>query len=80
MKTKAAKTILLLTAFAFFALAPFRANFLLIPISATPKVESLSQLSPQVSFDRDILPILVERCLKCHGETRQSGGLRLDVK
>jgi uncharacterized protein DUF1553/uncharacterized protein DUF1549/cytochrome c len=73
VKTKAAKTILLLTAFAFFALAPFRANFLLIPISAT-------QLSPQVSFDRDIRPIFVERCLKCHGEKTQFGGLRLDVK
>jgi hypothetical protein len=73
MKTKGAKTILLLTAFAFFALAPFRANFLLIPISAT-------QLSPQVSFDRDIRPIFVERCLKCHGEKTQFGGLRLDVK
>ncbi|MFM8393521.1 MAG: DUF1549 domain-containing protein, partial [Acidobacteriota bacterium] len=32
----------------------------------------------QVSFARDIRPILAERCLGCHNGSRMSGGLRLD--
>jgi len=76
--TKAAKiTILLLTAFAFLALAPLNAiKRMLIPALAAPS----TQVSPQISFDRDIRPILAARCLGCHGEKKQSGGLRLDAK
>ena len=29
-------------------------------------------------FERDLAPLLAERCLKCHGEERQRAGLRLD--
>ena len=29
-------------------------------------------------FETSVRPLLVERCLKCHGEKKQSGGLRLD--
>jgi hypothetical protein len=29
-------------------------------------------------FEREIRPVLVERCVKCHGPTKASGGLRLD--
>jgi hypothetical protein len=29
-------------------------------------------------FESKIRPLLVERCLECHGETKQEGGLRLD--
>jgi hypothetical protein len=76
MKAKAAKTILLLlTAFVWFSLAPFGTT----KNGARPALAS-SQTSPQVSFDRDIRPILVARCLNCHGEKKQSGGLRLDAK
>src|SRR5262245_26943437 len=76
MKAKAAKTIILiLTAPASFSLAPFGAP----KHGAHPALVSL-QNSPQVSFNRDIRPILATRCLKCHGEKKQSGGLRLDVQ
>src|SRR5262249_57346407 len=76
MKAKATKTILpLLTAFACFSLAPFGAT----KHVARPALAS-SQNSPQVSFDRDIRPIFAARCLNCHGEKKQSGGLRLDAK
>src|SRR5262249_7336105 len=76
MKAKAAKTILLLlTAFACFSLAPFGAT----KHGARPALAS-SQNSSQVSFDRDIRPILAARCLNCHGEKKQNGGLRLDAK
>ncbi len=64
MNTRIAKITILLLT-AFAWLAP-----------AAPS----AKLSPQVSFDRDIRPILAERCLACHGEQRQMGGLRLDAK
>src|SRR5262245_803566 len=74
MRAKAAKTILLLlTASACFSFALFGAT------KHNPALASL-QNSPQVSFNRDILPILAARCLKCHGEKKQSGGLRLDAQ
>ncbi|MDX1969184.1 MAG: DUF1549 domain-containing protein [Planctomycetaceae bacterium] len=31
-------------------------------------------------FEREIRPLLAERCFKCHGERKQSGGLRLDIR
>lgn len=31
------------------------------------------------SFEKDVAPILVARCLKCHGETDPSAGLRLNT-
>jgi mono/diheme cytochrome c family protein len=74
MKRKTKGTIfLLLAAFAFFAFAPF----------ATRKralMPALAASTAQVSFDRDLRPIFAERCLACHGEKKQSGGLRLDAK
>ncbi len=71
------KIILLLTLCAFAALASFATlKRPLIPALAAPS----AQVSPQVSFDRDIRPILAARCLQCHGEKKQSGGLRLDAK
>src|SRR5262245_876272 len=74
MKAKAAKTILLLlTASACFSFAPFGAP----KHNPRPALASL-QNSSQVLFNRDIRPILAARCLKCHGEKKQSGGLRLD--
>ncbi len=67
MKTKAAKTIfVLLTTFAFFAFS--RSDH--FPVLATQ----------EISYDRDIRPIFVARCIQCHGEKKQSGGLRLDAK
>src|SRR5574341_2118661 len=74
MKRKTTRTIfLLLAAFAFFSFAPFATReHALMPALAAP--------TAQISFDRDIRPILAERCLACHGEKKQSGGLRLDTK
>ena len=30
-------------------------------------------------FEREIRPVLVRECIKCHGEKKQEGGLRLDT-
>lgn len=31
-------------------------------------------------FEREVRPVLVEHCLRCHGAEKQSGGLRLDSR
>src|SRR5262245_18049206 len=76
MKSKVIKSVLLLlTAFACFSLAAFGT------MNSAARLRIVAaQRSSQVSFDRDIRPILAARCLNCHGEKRQSGGLRLDAK
>ena len=38
----------------------------------------LSASGQDVDFERDIAPILEERCWFCHGEDEQEAGLRLD--
>lgn len=39
-----------------------------------PTVEQLT------FFEKKVRPLLVQRCLKCHGEKKQQGGLRLDSR
>jgi cytochrome c553 len=44
------------------------------PTATTPAVSSESG----ASFSQDVQPILAASCTRCHGSSRQSGGLRLD--
>ncbi|MFO1484511.1 MAG: DUF1553 domain-containing protein [Verrucomicrobiaceae bacterium] len=44
--------------------------FLLLFVSSTLAVD----------FDREVRPLLQERCIECHGEKKQKGELRLDAK
>ena len=37
-----------------------------------------SQAPPKISYVRDVQPILQERCVGCHGPSRQMSGYRLD--
>ena len=34
----------------------------------------------EIDFQRDIAPILEQRCWHCHGEDEQESGLRLDLR
>ena len=34
----------------------------------------------QVSYQKDVAPILANHCVKCHGEEKQKSGLRLDQR
>src|SRR5688572_11565410 len=43
---------------------------------AVPRVGT--QAPPKVEFARDVQPILQQRCIGCHGPTRQEKGFRLD--
>ncbi len=47
----------------------------LILIAVTPTLAFTDD-----DFEKHIRPLLVERCVKCHGPTKQSGGLRLDSR
>jgi hypothetical protein len=41
---------------------------------------ALSQGENTVDFQRDIRPILANRCFKCHGPALQESGMRLDTR
>ncbi len=47
-----------------------------------PKLAGISPTSPEAVefFEARVRPILVERCVKCHGPRKQSSGLRLDSR
>ncbi|MFZ9791450.1 MAG: PSD1 and planctomycete cytochrome C domain-containing protein [Gemmataceae bacterium] len=47
---------------------------ILLPHSAPAPAEDLD------FFEKKIRPVLLEHCIKCHGESKQQGGLRLDTK
>jgi hypothetical protein len=42
---------------------------------ATPRVRA--ELTAQEFFEKDVRPLLVERCFSCHGQEKVKGGLRL---
>ncbi|MEM7233443.1 MAG: DUF1553 domain-containing protein, partial [Planctomycetota bacterium] len=51
---------------------------------ATPPPVDLDRLPPaltrSVDFVRDVQPLLRRRCYKCHGSTREEGGLQLGMR
>jgi hypothetical protein len=61
-------------------------------LAQTPRVNhwdiskiDVSKLPPasdqtDVAFDKDILPLLKASCVRCHGEQKPRGGLRLDTQ
>ncbi len=46
---------------------------------ALPHCAVLAQ-SPDEFFEAKVRPLLADRCLKCHGETKPKAGLRLDAR
>lgn len=40
----------------------------------------VSRAADKVDFEKQVAPILAEHCIKCHGEEKQKGKLRLDLK
>ena len=35
---------------------------------------------PLAQFEKEVRPLLADRCFECHGPEKQKGGLRLDQK
>ncbi|MEO8495294.1 MAG: PSD1 and planctomycete cytochrome C domain-containing protein [Planctomycetota bacterium] len=54
-------------------------KFCLSPASILLLVACVAAQADEPSFVRDVKPILTEHCAKCHNETKQESGLRLDV-
>ena len=44
------------------------------------QLKSQGQAGDGTEFKERILPVLVDRCLQCHGSEQQKGGLRLDAR
>jgi ankyrin repeat protein len=59
----------------------FRRYIVLALLWACAIGESFSgQVPAKVEFGRDVLPILRQNCIECHGPARQMNGMRLDRK
>src|SRR5690348_11243409 len=60
--------------------------FIWLPLQQMRATQGLGETSlpapakGQVDFQRDVEPLLRERCQGCHGPEKQMGGLRLDNK
>jgi hypothetical protein len=50
------------------------------PLSAVADDPKAPSAEESKFFETRVRPVLAENCLKCHGSTKQSGGLRLDSR
>jgi ankyrin repeat protein len=51
------------------------------PLSAQTTAQTAAAASPvTVDYDRDVRPILAEKCFGCHGPRQAQSGLRLDLR
>ena len=58
-----------------------RLRFLVVPVCLLTFACILSaQVPAKVDFAQDVLPLLRQNCVTCHGPMKQSGGMRLDRK
>ncbi len=59
---------------------PFLAAVGLLVSLGGEAFETPSQPDDPVVYERDVEPILRERCFRCHGARRPKAGLRLDQR
>lgn len=64
--------------FCSIALVPLLSCFAPVFADDEPKLPPAAKT--ETDFARDIKPIFADHCVKCHGEKKQRGGLRLDQK
>src|SRR5258706_13117222 len=56
-----------------------RARRLSVTLALSVFAGTLSaQSGPKVDFVRDVMPLLRDNCMDCHGPTKQKAGMRLD--
>ncbi len=58
---------------------------LCLPCTSADELRNPQNVQPKavsktVDFTRDIYPLLQRACIECHGERKQEGGLRLDLR
>ena len=52
----------------------------LLMVASAICVQHLAQAADSVNFALEVQPLLQRHCTKCHGPSRQKGGLRLDAR
>ena len=54
---------------------------LLVPVDALPRCAAENDVLPPrtIDYDREIKPLLFQKCAACHGALKQNSGLRLDA-
>src|SRR5437764_8503999 len=57
-----------------------RLSLLAVPLLVLPALARGAEPVDNDSFERKVRPILVQHCVSCHGEKKQKGELRLDLK
>ena len=57
---------------------PYAHALLLAGLAALPAAADETQHAALQFFEKEIRPLLVERCYECHSGTKQKGGLRVD--
>ena len=57
-------------------------SVVVVGLAAAPVIatEPSGDASAAEFFEKEIRPLLVARCVECHGANKQSGGLRLDTR
>src|SRR5689334_9927741 len=61
---------------------PFRRTILALCASALPWMALAARAAedPLAQFEREVRPLLEQKCFECHGPDKQKGGIRLDQK
>ena len=53
---------------------------LVVPAAATLAAGDADQRAQEEFFETKVRPVIVNRCLDCHGSEKSKGGLRLDSR
>jgi hypothetical protein len=59
------------------SLPPARVWLPLLALALLPRGGCAAETGGEEFFEKQVRPLLAERCLKCHGDTKPKGGLRL---
>ncbi len=49
-------------------------------LAFAPATASAAPPDGAASFEKKVRPVLVEKCVSCHGPDKQKGGLRVDSR
>src|SRR4051812_40590090 len=60
---------------------PTRSWFLLVVLLLCNSASASTPTAEQIAtFEKEVRPLLIEKCIRCHGPKKQESGLRLDSR